>query len=264
MKQLGITIFLLLLCIVSQAQILHTADTRIEELFSADISTMSEFRERFNLAIETDSNDETRRMKGILSLFNRHSQSILAKQDIVVAFAREVLQNKQQLAFSDSLWFADILCSVNYKEKLQDLHLILRTEHIEGDLFRWALCGISGLHDAGIINNAEFGYIEPVDNELNFIDMTNRLQQDYKNAFGYKSSTVPINQLSIFLYLMQEHRLTLVSIDKIQYHFLSVPGYIFVVEQSGTPMNSGWLISDISNITIHGRNFYEKTLCGDF
>lgn len=264
MKHIKITFLALFLGITSQAQVLHTADTSMEELFSADVSTMSEFRDRFNFATESKSINDAGQMKEILSLFNRRSESILSKQSIVISFAEDVLQNKQKLTFADSLWYADVLCSIKYKGHTYDIHLIMKTEQVDNDLYRWSFCGVDGLREAGIINNAEFGYIEPIDNELNFIDLDNRLQKDYRNAFGYKSSAVTINQLSVFLYLLQEHDLTIEFIDKIKYHFLVVPGYVFVVEQSGTPMNSGWLISDILTITNEGRDFYEKALCGDF
>ena len=245
----------------SYAQVFQTNNSHMDELFKVDVTTMSEFRERFNQSIESTGGDN---LPQLLSLFDRNSETILSKQDLVRSFADDVLKSRKMIAFSDTSWFAEALCVIKYQGKQHDIQLILKTEQVDGAIYRWAIVGANGLKEAGIIKDAEFGYIEPIDNELNFIDLDNRLQKDYKNAFGYQSADTSTNQLSILLYLIQEHLLTIEFFDKIRYHFLTVPGYVFIVEQSNTPMNSGWLISDISTITQDGKELYKKALCGNY
>lgn len=261
--------FLIIVCCIiwtlTDAQVLHTGTNNLDELFQNDITTMSEFRARFNAAIEISSNlSENERLKRILSLFNRNSEAILEKQDLVLSFSNQILKSGVPLEYGDSSWYADVLCAVKYKGAQFDIHLILKTEEVEKSIYRWAFIGANGLRETNIIHDAAFGFIEPIDDELNFIDLDNRLQKDYTNAFGYKSFEASVNQLSILLYLIQEKELTIESMDKIRYHFLSIPGYVFIVEQSGTPMNSGWLISELSTITNEGKKLYEKVLFGNY
>lgn len=266
MRKILLSLAILCISALGNAQALHTNSNNLDDLFQNDITTMSEFRERFNTAVEKDSNlDENDRLKRILSLFNRKVDTILEKQELVLSFSKQVIESGIPLEYADSSWYADVLCAIKYRGKPFDIHLILRTEHVKRDIYRWAFIGANGLREANIIhNNAAFGFIEPIDNELNFIDLDNRLQKDYKNAFGYKSSDTSVNQLSILLYLIQEKQLTIEFIDKVRYHFLSVPGYVFIVEPSGTPMNSGWLISELSSITKEGTKLYEKALFGNY
>lgn len=256
---------LVLFPISSFGQIIHTPNMNMEEWFKADVTTMSEFRERFNRCVDfKDTISVEQRTRGVLTLFNRSSESVYTKQDTIKSFIEYVLNKKTYLSFSDSLWYAEVLCSVKYKGKQHDVRLILKTEFVDTDIYRWAICGVNGLREASILNNTSFGFIEPIDNDLNFIGMDSRLQKDYKNAFGYKSTDSKISQLSIFLFLLQEHQLSIEFVDKIKYHFLSIPGYVFIVEHSTAPMNSGWLINDISMLSDKGKVLYEKALFGNY
>lgn len=265
MKKYWILFVLSLLPLFSYGQVLHAPNMNMDEWFRTDVTTMSEFRDRFNICInDTDSLTKEQRMRGLLTLFNRSSETVYTKQDTIRSFINSVLDNKINLSFSDSLWFAEALCVTKYKGKEHDIRLILKTEFVDTDIYRWSICGVNGLRDAGVITDKAFGFIEPIDNDLNFIGMDSRLQKDYKNAFGYKSSNSAISQLSVFLYLLQEHQITIEYVNSIKYHFLSIPGYVFVVEHSTKPMNSGWLISDISLLSDEGRELYEKALFGNY
>lgn len=237
----------------------------MEEWFKTDVTTMSEFRERFNICTnDKDSLTKEQRMRSLLSLFNRSSETLYTKKDTILTFIDFVIDNKTNLSFSDSLWFAEALCVTKYKGKEHDIRIILKTELVDTVTYRWSICGVNGLRDAGVINDTAFGYIEPIDNDLNFIGMDSRLQKDYKNAFGYKSSDSAISQLSVFLYLLQEHQITIEFVNSIRYHFLNVPGYVVLIENSTKPMNSGWLISDISLLSDEGKDLYEKALFGNY
>lgn len=264
MKRLGFIVLLSILPVSLFGQVVHTHNTIMEEWFKADVTTMSEFRERFNKCVSDgkDSLSYEQRMKGLLSLFNRSSEAINEKQDTVRTFVEYVLEQKPNLSFSDSLWYAEVLCVIKHKGKQHDLRLVLRTEFVDQDIYRWAFCGVNGLHEAGILCDSAFGFIEPLDNDLNFIGMDSRLQKDYKNAFGYQSADSQISQLSIFLYLLQDHQITIEFIDKIKYHFLNIPEYVFIVEHSTTVMNSGWLISDIIVLSNNGKGLYKQALFG--
>lgn len=263
MKRIAVIVSLFFTACAS-GQNIHMQDMDLGTLFQADVTTMFEFRERFNRAAEaSDSIPSVQRMKGVLSLFNRYADSILNKQDLVLSFAERVLESRQIMAFTDSLWYADAVCDVKYKGANNKIRLLLRTVSDANGICRWTLCGANGLPDAGIIYPSEQGFIEPMDNELNFIDMVSRIRHNYINAFGYRSTDARISQLSILLYLLQEQLLTIEAISRIKYHFLSVPGYVFVVEHSTMPMNSGWLISDIAKITPDEIKMYEKKMFGD-
>lgn len=268
MKVFRVIIIITLLSLYSftvAGQIVHTSNTGMEEWFQTDVTTISEFIERFNNSVENKENLPAKQQtKGLLSLFNRSSDFILAKQDTVINFVDNMLREKRTLSFSDSSWYADVLSVIKYKGMQKDIRLILKTELVDKGIYRWAICGINGLTEAGVIIPTSFGFIEPIDNELNFIGMDSRLQKDYQNAFGYKSADSKISQLSIFLYLLQDHQITIEFVDKIKYHFLNIPGYVLILEHNTTPMNSGWLISDISVLSDNEKEAYEKDLFGDY
>lgn len=264
-KRFVIIVCVSILPVSLTGQVVHTPNTEMEEWFKVDVTTMSEFRERFNQCVESeDALSIEQRIKGLLSLFNRTSKAICSKQDTVRTFVDYILEQKPKLSFSDSLWYAEALCAIKYKGKQHDIRLILRTEFVDEGIYRWAFCGVNGLREARILNNSAFGFIEPIDNDLNFLGMDGRLQKDYKNAFGYKSAESHISQLSIFLYLLQDHQITIEFVDKIRYHFLNISGYVFIVEHNTTAMNSGWLISDISVLSNYGKGLYQQALFGNY
>ena len=233
----------------------------MEDLFKIDVSTMSEFRSRFNAETEEYASN---RERTLLSLFNRSSDVILKNEEIVRSFILKVITSGQKLSFSDSLWLADLECSVRYKNKSYPIRLILKTEEIDHELgiFRWAICGVNGLKDCGLINEHDMASINAIDNELSFLGLKDRLEDDLKNAFGYRSLSNEIDQLSIFLYMIQEGLWKIDSLGQLKYHFFSVPGYVFVVEHSNVARNSGWLISDIAEVTEEQNVAYEKDLLG--
>lgn len=233
----------------------------MEELFKLDVSTMSEFRSRFNAETEEYASDKERTL---LSLFNRSSEVILNNEGLVKSFVHQVLSSNQKLAFTDSLWFAELECNVRYKNKAFPVRLFLRTEEIDPELgiCRWALCGVNGLKECGLIYAHELASIDAIDNDLNFLGLESRLETDFKNAFGYRSVSNEIDQLSILLFMFQEGLWKVESLGKLKYHFLSVPGYVFVVEHSTKARNSGWLISDIAEVTEDQSTAYEKNILG--
>lgn len=265
MKYLCFLVFCTFFPVIVLGQNVHLANQDLDALFTSDVTTMSEFRERLNKCVDfKDSLPMDQRVRGLLALFNRSSGAVNAKQGIVKSFVEELLNNSHTIAFNDSEWYAEVICSIKYKGKQNNLQIILKPELLDTNIFRWAICGVSGLREAGILNKTALGYIDPIDNELNFLDMDSRLQKDYKNAFGYKASDAKISQLSIFLFLLQEHQITIEFVDKVKYHFLNVPKYVFIVEFNSTPMNSGWLISDISKLSDQGKKLYENTLFGNY
>ncbi len=233
----------------------------MEELFRLDVSTMSEFRSRFNADTKEYASN---RERALLSLFNRSSEVILKNEDVVKAFVQQVISSGQKFAFTDSLWYAELTCSIRYKSQLYPIKLFLKTEETDPvtGYCRWALCGVSGLQDCGLIRPIKMADIDAVDNELRFPSLEERLATDFKNAFGYRSISSEIDQLSIFLFMLQEGLWKVDSIGELKYHFLTVPGYVFVVEHSRKARNSGWLISDIAELKIDQRVEYEKSLLG--
>ena len=55
-----------------------------------------------------------------------------------------------------------------------------------------------------MIRPFEMADIDAVDNELRFPSLEERMATDFKNAFGYRSISSEIDQLSIFLFMLQE------------------------------------------------------------
>lgn len=260
MKKVFVFACLALVSALCYGQVLQSSEN-MEELFKLDVSTMSEFRSRFNAETQEYASN---RERALLSLFNRSSEVILKNEDVVKAFVQQVISTGQKFAFTDSLWYAELTCSIRYKSQLFPIKLFLKTEETDPVVgyCRWALCGANGLQDCGLIRPFEMADIDAVDNELRFPSLEERMATDFKNAFGYRSISSEIDQLSIFLFMLQEGLWKVESTGELKYHFLSVPGYVFVVEHSKKARNSGWLISDIAKITKEQSIAYEKILMG--
>lgn len=256
MKRVVLLIYSALLAFPGYAQIFG-ASQHLEELFRLDVSTMSEFRTRFNFEQEEYASNKERTL---LSLFDRSSEAVINNEAVVISFVQDVLSSGRRLSLKDSLWFAELECSIQYKKRSYPIRLILKTEEIDPEMgaCRWALCGVNGLRENGLILPHAMAEVDAIDNDMLFLGLESRLESDYKNAFGYRSVTSKVDQLSIFLYMLQESLWKVEGFGSLKYHFLSVPGYLFVVEHSKTPRNSGWLISDIAEITEEQKSAYEK------
>ena len=231
-------------------------NSMLNELFQKDVSSLSEFFKLYNSATGLDKTlSEEQKTRIIVSLLDASSEKNKSNMEIVRDFVNHVANSTVQLSFDQPLWCAEITANVLYKKKKAVLTLFLKPQNYGNEIYGWTLCGANQLIKSGIINDSVVRAISPTDNELEFLGLPELLQNDYLNAFGYRSNNYSIDQLSVFLFSIQQKTITVESIGEMRYHFMCLPGFAFVVEQRMKMGNSGWLITSIETIEDANNEF---------
>ena len=228
-------------------------DANLSLEFSQHVKSMDEFMQRFNGA-ETfpglKADDPQMLRKNLFSLLNGKME-FSSKEEMVeeaTRFVDAILADSTRLHYADSLWYARARCSITYKGKPMEVQMILRTEHIKDDLYRWAICGIDGLEGHVIHSEKKFA-ISPVEHEIHFIELQSIFANNSENIFGYREAGRTIDQLSVFMALAQTGTIKFNQVENLTYFFFQVPGYMFTVDEFGRRgHNAGWLISSFALI----------------
>ncbi|MBD5329509.1 MAG: hypothetical protein HDS03_06470 [Bacteroides sp.] len=249
-----LSIFLLcLFSLVCRGQIVLD-DPSLSRNFRAEIKSLDEFCSRFN-GIETNPEVKDGNRSDILNLTRLFDyEDILfsknnTKTDYTIkveAFCDSVIRNNITIHLSDPDFYAFVKCKVKFEGKARDVNLLLRQEILENDYTRWCIVAVSGLVKAGIVKNPSLTNISPVEHELHFMGLDDVLNNNRTLAFGYRAAEMEINQLSVFLTLLQTNSLTFVGVEDVKFYCFRVPGFVFVVsEKVRDSLNSGWLITEL-------------------
>jgi hypothetical protein len=222
------------------------------------VKSLNEFMHRFNAdeipQFIQDEGEENMRQRCILALFDLEqvpdgksetAQRVMKFDSIVCA--RNIL-----LHITDPGLYAEARCLFKYNKKDIELNLVLVHEYIRDDYYRWAIAGVNGLVEAGIIDTAAYGYINPVQHELYFSE----LSEAFPHMNGYISRSHDIDQLSFLAGLAESGTLQLVGCQTVTYWFTQMPGYVFSVSlHPRLKGNAGWLIHDLIETTDKDKLF---------
>lgn len=243
---LYIILFQIPLSLMAQAPILgsdHIANMM-------QVKQIEEFMARFNreeTPIVMDSTTTHREMKMLALLFD--SDVLEQRSGEVVEFAETMLRDDVKLHFTDTTWIAIANCKVKYKKKQHDIVLYLRTEHIEGQMYKWVIMQAEG--DVLLLRpqkRSKSYKISPTDNELYFMQLADITGVEPENILNYSDRHFKIDQTSVFFAFVASGQLEVEYVEKITYYF-QTPHYDFSVNyysREGT--NSGWLISDFNKV----------------
>ena len=216
------------------------------------VKSLNEFMHRFNAEeipsfIEEAGGKKDVRQRCIMALFDLDQvpdgQSEAAQR--ILKFDSVVCANKTMLHITDPGLYAEARCSFKYKKKEIDLNLILVYDNIHDDYFRWAIAGVNGLVEAGLIDTAAYGYINPVQHELHFSE----LSRAFPHMNGYFAKSRDMDPLSFLAGLAESGVLLLEGCQSVTYWFTQVPGYVFSVSlHPRLKSNAGWLIHDLLEV----------------
>jgi hypothetical protein len=82
-------------------------------------------------------------------------------------------------------------------------------------------------------------------------------------VINYSAKSYHVDQLSVFNTLIYTGQLKIEYVQKIVYHFLQAPNYIFLVEHfDRNSSNAGWLISSIIKINDFEKESYLNHIMG--
>ncbi len=221
---------------------------QLDELANYYVKSLNEFMHRFNAEENPpfiqEGGNENLRQRCIMALFDLEQvpdgNSEAAQR--IMKFDSIVCATNTMLHITDPGLYAEARCLFKYKKKDIELNLVLVYENIRDDYYRWAIAGANGLVEAGIIDTTAYGYINPVQHELHFTELSSA----FPHMNGYFQREYYVDQLSFLAGLAESGTLQLVSCQTVTYWFTQVPGYVFSVSlHPRMKGNAGWLIHDL-------------------
>lgn len=243
-------------------------DMTLEGRFAAQVKSFDEFLCRFN---GTESKpeipkDEKWRDNNLVSLFDAQmprGNDPEAFKASVMEFISVVKNQESTLLVTDSMIFAKAESTIKFQGKERKISLILQCEKFRETKKRWAIIGVDGLQEAGMIDTTNVRGINPVEHEIHFMGLTSTFKYDAQEIIGFRGKNTPIDQLSVFMAFVQLKSIELVTVDKLTYHILSVPGYVFTLNEiNRKDYNSGWLIDSFRKIDNKEKVEYINRLLG--
>ncbi len=180
------------------------------------------------------------------------------------------------LQYEDENWYAELTCKVLYKQKLQDLTLVVKVEHFENDAYSWSLVSAkapflkfnktkldslvttSQASLTGKSSSHSKYFLSPVSHGLEFSDVKNIFEhKEYARDYVYTGAkSFSIDKL---LLLIKKSEIKFVQINKIAYHLLQIDGWMLKVEKvKGIQRNSGWLISKLTKANSDTKADFKK------
>lgn len=235
--------------------------------FAAQVKSIDEFICRFN-GTEVNpeiKNDSNQRRNNIITLFDfQMSHSELPDNEfkqLVIDFVNQAIESDVKLRITDAPIWAEAQSSIKVDGKKTTITLILKSETYKRNLVRWAIAGVNGLVEAGVIDTANYYMISPVEHEMHFMALDGIFHNNRTEIMGYRSKDVEIDELSVFFTLVVAGKIDFCMVDKLTIHCLEVPGYVFTINEQGRRgNNSGWLISSLMQIDDNDKKQYIKKL----
>lgn len=224
-----------------------------EELYDARVKLVDEFFDRFNLKelhpnIERDSNLS---VNSILFLFDY--EYLQSSKDSVfpmaMKFAKYVVSENVKISYSDTTWTAVAHCKGKLKGKPISLTLHLNVEHRSEDMYKWVITKAEGdilslkpsFEDERIM-------LMPDDHETNFVSLRRITTEKDDIITNYRNKDYKLDQTAVFYSLVYYGLLDIDMVERLQFEFHQIPGYIFTVSKvNRETLNSGWLITKLEN-----------------
>ncbi len=239
---------------MSQAQIvIHDYEF---ENFEYNIKQIDEFILRFNLKellIQPDQSAQYKRDNRIL-LFDKNYY--LANEETLTEFLNTIEKEHTTLSFYDSTWYAIAECNVTFQGKKDKLTLILRTEQVKDDIYKWSLVDAQGaILELTPRTKSDKLRLLPTDNEVNFIALQSITTTNAPNITLYDVKSHANDRLSVFNSLVYYKLLKVDNVQELTYCFTQVKGYKFYVKNfTREAKNAGWLIYEVKKENIKDKN----------
>ena len=160
---------------------------------------------------------------------------------------QQAIDNKVQLQYADSLWFAKEKCKGSYKGKETSFFLYLTIEQRGEDMYKWVIQKAEGkIFELTPKVKNERIMLMPDDHETRFTSL-HRVTSDYQESVtNFASKYYQVDATTAFYTMVQTGLLKIDFIDNVKLIFLQIPEYTFSIEyfdREGN--NSGWLISNL-------------------
>ena len=256
-KLLFILLFAAIITIEAMAQIISFDAGFDENQIKMRVKQLDEFISRFNYESDIhgnqieDKQDQVIRKKYVYSLFNSElfdnmTDTLPELYDEFVSIVTDDFQ-PAYINFTDSNWMAQAECKAIFNGEQIDITVFLQIEHIKGYEYKWVIIGVKDSifslnpkrQNPGLI-------ISPTDNELRFMSLPDLSSVNQQDITNYSSKDYLVDKLTVFNTLVYTGQLNIKYIEKVNYVFFQIPGYVFEVKHFvRSSYNSGWLISKI-------------------
>lgn len=236
-------------------------------LYKARVKLMDEFFDRFNGREgrpDIDDTDSLYRKKNLLLLFDgalfktNKEKTLEEVQELIDSIA----SSNVQLNYSDSSWFARVVCQGKYKTKEVDFTLYLKVERRREDMFKWVIVKAEGdLFKLRPSKSSERIMLMPDDHETNFMSLhriTNE-KDDYITNYAYRGFEV--DETTVFFSFVYSGLLDIDNVTGLEFIFLQVPGYVLTVKDvARDTFNAGWLIVSYDKVSDAEKQNIQKKL----
>lgn len=257
--------FILVFANIGNAQVIGEKSF-LNQLNSAYVQSLDEFIRRFNTEeFHPDiyyEEEENLRTRSLLTIFDWRQFQVTDSSvaDLIVSFVDTVCWNDIYLNLKDEGVYAEAQCLFEYNGRMIPMSLVFVYENIRGGYYRWAVAGASGLIENDLLDTVYDGFLNPVQHELHFSDLSaacaSGLTRHVADGRG-------IDQLSFLLGMMKTGQLDFVACNKVRFHFMQVPGFVFVVDKMNRlDFNSGYLIVSLLKVGENGKKDYIKSNLG--
>ena len=168
----------------------------------------------------------------------------------VMNFVKHVEESGAKIKLTDDEFFAEADIAANILGKSTSIALILQSQTYNKDRVRWAIVGVRGLTEAGIIDAEHFYGISPVEHETHFMSIGDIFAHNAPEIWGYRGKDTKIDELSVFLTIAKMGKVRINSVNRLTMHCLEIPDYVFTINEQGrNGRNSGWLISSVTKMS---------------
>ena len=222
----------------AEAQIVVAGDST----FKYRIKLVESFMERFNSG------------ESIVPLFD---QMMLGSGTSAEEFSKSALKSGAKLHFSDTSWFAVAPCTGKFKGKSVDFVLILNVENYGKDLYKWVVAKAQG-EIFKLTPSDKSAMVTPLAHETNFMELS---RINAGSVLNISQKNYRLDETAVFFAFYNSGLLTIEYVSDLQFMFLQVPGYVFMVKEFDRQYkNSGWLINSVTKMSEIEKNKLLKDL----
>lgn len=269
------TLVLLLITQSLCAQITYFSDAEFDH-FDYNIKVIDEFMLRFNLKdlMITPEQDSMWRFDNRVLLFDK--ETYYSNKGLADSLINAIEEQKVKIAFQDSTWYALAKCQVLFKGKNDSINLILKTEQVESNVYKWSIIDATGrIVELLPKTKSKRLRILPTDNDVDFMSLNPITTINAPNIVLYSKNNYSVDRLSVFNSLVYNGLLQVQHIIELIYCFECVKGFRFYVKQFvRDERNGGYLIyaiertknqneeqeNNIDNMPKHDIEYAEATV----
>lgn len=242
-----------------------------EKIFLARTKQFNEFLDRFNYKttfsgepVDSAFMAKIPRINMLSSLFDlkdkrtdpASKEYLKSYTDLKNRFTAEVVSRNIQVARNSENIIAEAGSRVIYKGTPHNIRIFLAQEVIRETRNKWVILDVKGdVFDFLQTDTAFIRFIPPSSNETDFMNLKRALEDvDYLQY--YASKDYQPEYLTLFFYLLKTGAMKFEFVNEVLYHITDIPGWSMKIKEfNRNELNSGWLISDLSENTLERYDY---------